>query len=100
MIIIDNNEYLYLLRDLSAVSHTSNILENEIDHVISAVRSKNFSTVILDNTSAIANVWKHISKKYLHILNIHYIIHFVNLITKNILDNFFFFDNLFLTKLN
>ena len=90
MITTDNNEYLYSLYDLSAVSHTFNILENKIDHVISAVGSKKFLAVILDNTSAIANVWKHISKKYLHILNIHYIIHFVNLITKDILGNFFF----------
>ena len=90
MIIINNNEYLYLLCDLSAVSHTSNIFENEIDCVISAVGSKNFSAVVLDNTSAIANVQKHISEKYPHILNIYCIVYFVNLIIKDILDNFFF----------
>jgi len=56
MITTDNNEYLYSLYDLSAVSHTFNILENKIDHVISAVGSKKFLAVILDNTSAIANV--------------------------------------------
>jgi len=89
MITIDNNEYLYLLRDLSAVSHTSNILENEIDCIIFAIGSKNFSAVVSDNASAIANAQKHISEKYLYILNIHYIVYFVNLITKNILDNFF-----------
>ena len=55
MITTDNNEYLYSLHDLSAISHTFNILENEIDHVISTIRSKNFSAVISDNASAIAN---------------------------------------------
>ena len=94
------NEYLYSLYNLSAISHTFNILENEIDHVISTIRSKNFSAVILNNVSAIANAWKHISKKYSYILNIYCIIHFVNLIIKDILGNFFFFNNLFLTKLN
>ncbi len=89
MITTDNNEYLYSLHDLSAISHTFNILENEIDHVIFAVKSKNFSAVVLNNVLVIANVWKYISEKYPHILNIHYIVYFVNLITKNILDNFF-----------
>ena len=40
MITIDSNEYFYSLCDLSAVSHTVNVLENEIDHVLSAVGSK------------------------------------------------------------
>ena len=100
MITTDNNEYLYSLRDLSIVNHISNIFENEIDRVISAIGSKNFSAVVSDNASAIANAQKHISEKYSYILNIYCIVHFVNLITKDILDNFFFFDNLFLTKLN
>ena len=56
MITTDNNEYLYSLRDLSIVNHISNIFENEIDRVISAVGSKNFSAVVSDNASAIANV--------------------------------------------
>jgi len=56
MIIIDNNEYLYLLHNLSAVSHIFNILENEIDYIISAVESKNFSAVVLNNVLVIANV--------------------------------------------
>ena len=56
MITINSNEYLYSLHDLSAVSHTINILENEIDHVIFAVKSKNFSAVVLNNVLVIANV--------------------------------------------
>ena len=56
MITTDNNEYLYSLHDLSAISHTFNILENEIDHVIFAVKSKNFSAVVLNNVLVIANV--------------------------------------------
>ncbi len=94
------NEYLYSLYNLSAISHTFNILENKIDHIISVVESKNFSAVILNNTSVIANTWKYIFEKYPHILNICYIVYFTNLITKDILNNFFFFNNLFLIKLN
>jgi len=91
MIITDNNEYLYLLRDLSAVSHTANVLKNEINYVLSAVGLKRFAAVVSDNASAIANARKHISEKYPHILNIYCIVHFVNLITKDILGNLFFF---------
>ena len=100
MITTDNNKYLYLLCDLFAVNHTFNIFENEFDHVISIVELKNFLAIISDNASAIANAWKHISEKYPHILNICYIVYFTNLITKDILNNFFFFNNLFLIKLN
>ncbi len=42
MITTDNNEYLYLLHNLSVINHTFNIFENEIDYVISAIRSKFF----------------------------------------------------------
>ncbi len=91
MITTDSNEYLYSLHDLSAISHIANILENEIDHVLSTIGSKRFVAVVSDNASAIANVRKHISKKYPHILNIRCIVHFVNLITKDILGNLFFF---------
>jgi hypothetical protein len=91
MISTDDNEYLYSLHDLFIVSHTFSILENKIDHVLSSIESKRFAAVVSDNVSTIANARKHISDKYSHILNIRYIIHFVNLITKDILDIFFFF---------
>ena len=100
MITTDSNEYLYSLRDLSAVSHTANILETEIDCVLSAVGLKKFVAVVSDNASAIANARKHISEKHPHILNIRCIVHFVNLITKDILGNFFFlFNNLLFNKI-
>ena len=55
MISTDDNEYLYSLHDLFAVSHISSILENEIDRVLSSIESKRFVAVISDNASAIAN---------------------------------------------
>ena len=56
MITTDSNEYLYSLRDLSAVSHTANVLKNEINYVLSAVGLKRFAAVVSDNASAIANI--------------------------------------------
>ncbi len=81
MIIIDNNKYFYSLYNLFTVSYIINILENEINHVISIIKLKNFLAIILNNVLAIASVWKYIFEKYSHILNIHYIVYFVNLIT-------------------
>jgi len=85
MIISDNKEYLYSLRNLSSVSHTAKVLEDEIDRILTAIGPKKFAAVVSDNASAIANARKHISEKYPYILNIRCIAHFVNLITKDIL---------------
>lgn len=89
----DNKEYLYSLRDLSNVSHTAKVLEEEIDRVLSAIGPKKFAAIVTDNASAIANARKHISEKYPHIINVRCIAHYVNLITKDILGNEFFFNN-------
>lgn len=85
MIIADNKEYLYSLRNLSSVSHTTKVLEEEIDRVLTAIGPKKFAAIVSDNAIAIANARKNISEKYPHILNIRCIAHFVNLITKDIL---------------
>jgi hypothetical protein len=90
MIIADHKEYLYSLRDLSDKSHTTNVLEGEIDHILSAIGPKKFSAVVTDNATAIASARKHISEKYPHILNVRCIAHFINLITKDILGKLFF----------
>ena len=86
MIITGNNkEYLYSLRDLSNISHTSENLEKEIDQVLSAIGPKKFSAIVTDNAAAIANARKQISDKYPHILNVRCIAHYINLITKDVL---------------
>jgi len=56
MIIIDNNKYFYSLYNLFTVSYIINILENEINHVISIIKLKNFLAIILNNVLAIASV--------------------------------------------
>lgn len=81
----DNKEFLYLLRDLSNISHTSENLAKEIDQVLSLIGPNKFSAIVTDNAAAIANARKQISEKYPHILNIRCIAHYINLITKDIL---------------
>jgi hypothetical protein len=74
------------LRDLSGICHTAKVIEEEIDRVIIAVDPKKFSAIVTDNASSMVNARKLISEKYPHIVNMHCIVHFVNLITKDILS--------------
>jgi Protein of unknown function (DUF 659) len=87
IITADNKEYLYSLRDLSNVSHTAKLLEDEIEKVLCTIGPKKFSAVVSDNATAIANARKNISEKYPFILNTRCIAHCVNLITKDIMGN-------------
>jgi hypothetical protein len=74
------------LRDLTGVSHTAKVIEEEIERVIIAIGLKKFSAIVTDNASSMMNARKNISEKYPHIVNMRCIVHFVNLITKDILS--------------
>jgi hypothetical protein len=52
---MNNKEFLYCLRDLSGVSHTAKVIEEEIDRVIIAVDPKKFSAIVTDNASSMVN---------------------------------------------
>ena len=68
-------------------------MTKEIDEIIEQIELKRFSAVVLDAGANIQNVYKIITEKYNNILNVHYITHAVNLISKNIfiLNIFFLF---------
>jgi hypothetical protein len=83
---MNNKEFLYCLRDLSGVNHTAKVIEEEIDRIIMAVDPKKFSAIVTDNALSMMNTQKLISEKYPHIVNMRCIVHFVNLITKDILS--------------
>ena len=74
------------MRDLLGISHTAKIIEKEIERVIMAIGQKKFSAIVTDNVSSMVNAQKSISEKYPHIVNMRCIVHFVNLITKDILS--------------
>ena len=54
-----------------------------------AIGPKKISAIVMDNASSMMNARKRISKKYPHIVNMRCIVHFVNLITKDILSKKF-----------
>ncbi|CAG8765698.1 14405_t:CDS:2, partial [Cetraspora pellucida] len=81
----DHKEFLYALRDLSHVSHTMDLLFNEIEKILIKIGPEKFIGVISDNASAIAAAHRQINQKYPSIINLHCIVYFVNLISHDIL---------------
>ena len=53
---MNNKEFLYCLRDLSGVSHTAKVIEEEIEKVIMAIDPKKVSAIVMDNASSMMNV--------------------------------------------
>ncbi|CAG8668640.1 7066_t:CDS:2, partial [Cetraspora pellucida] len=83
----DYKEFLYALCDLSHVSHTVDLLFNEIEKILIKIGPKKFIRVISDNALAIAATYRQINQKYLSIINLCCIVHFVNLISHDILKS-------------
>ena len=48
-------EFLYCLRDLSGVSHTAKVIEEEIERVIMAIGPKKVSAIVTENASSMMN---------------------------------------------
>uniref|UniRef100_U9TDT5 DUF659 domain-containing protein n=1 Tax=Rhizophagus irregularis (strain DAOM 181602 / DAOM 197198 / MUCL 43194) TaxID=747089 RepID=U9TDT5_RHIID len=78
-----------VLKNLSAVSHMADLIKSEILEIIEKIGSEKFVAIVLDNASAVAATRQRISDTYPHIMNIHCIAHFVNLISKDILEHIF-----------
>jgi len=68
------------------LSHTAKVIEEEIERIILKIGPKKISAIVTDNAPAIVNARRYISEKYPHIINMRCIVHFVNLITKDILS--------------
>ncbi|CAG8712284.1 13264_t:CDS:2, partial [Cetraspora pellucida] len=81
----NHKEFLYALRDLSHISHTADLLFNEIEKILIKIGPEKFIGVISDNALAIVATHKQINQKYPSIINLRCIVHFVNLISHDIL---------------
>ena len=69
-----------------------------MDKIIEQIRPEKFSAIVSDGGANIQNACKIITEKYNNILNVRYIAHAVNLISKNICN--ILFANRILTKCN
>ncbi|KAF0397919.1 zinc finger bed domain-containing protein 1-like [Gigaspora margarita] len=81
----DHKEFLYAFHDLSYVNHTANLLFDEIEKILIKIGPEKFIGIISDNASAISATHRQIYQKYPFIFNLCCIVHFINLISQNIL---------------
>jgi len=89
---------LWCLKNLSEESHTGVFLAKELEEVIKQVGPENFSAIVSDAEANVQNARKIITEKYPNILNIRYIVHSINLISKDICNTSF--ANKILTRCN
>ncbi|KAF0516461.1 zinc finger bed domain-containing protein 1-like [Gigaspora margarita] len=67
----DHCEYLWSLKDLSAQSHTANLIAEELDKIIQIIGSNKYSAIVTDTGANVQNAREIISTRYNNILNIH-----------------------------
>src|SRR6266542_1734590 len=84
--ISDHKEFLFALQDLSDVSHTAKLLFDKIENVLLKISPEKFAEIVSNNASAIAAARRKINEKYPSILNIRCVLHYVNLISQDILS--------------
>src|SRR6266487_2283963 len=80
----ERKEIIHSIKNLSANSHTSKFLADQLNEVITDVSAKNFATVVSDHASACTTTKKIISTRYKYILPIRCIAHHVNLVSTDI----------------
>ncbi len=73
-------EFLFALQDLSDMSHTAELLFDKIENVLLRIGFEKFARVVSDNVSVIVVAKRKINEKYPSILNIRYVLHYMNLI--------------------
>jgi hypothetical protein len=85
----DNHEYLWKLKDLSHLSHTSQLLKESIQEILEEIGNEKFSAIVTDGGSNCDAARQLIVKQYPHILNLKCVAHCLNLISGDILKHNF-----------
>lgn len=80
----EREEIIHCIKNLSADSHTSTFLADQLNEVITDVGAENFAAVVSDHAAACAAAKRMISERYKHVLPIRCIAHHVNLISTDI----------------
>ncbi|CAG8851759.1 9635_t:CDS:1, partial [Racocetra persica] len=78
-------EYLWCSKNYSSISHhIGAFLRNELVEIVEKIVSEKLAAVVSDNGSNVHVAREILCKKYLHILNLQYIPHCINLITEDL----------------
>nr|CAG8574529.1 240_t:CDS:2 [Entrophospora candida] len=84
----NGQEYLLNLMDYSEFSHTEDFLAKEIEQTLILNGIRRFSGIVTDGAGNVKVAREIVNKKYPNILNLRCITHFINLITKDIIEKF------------
>ncbi|PKK71526.1 hypothetical protein RhiirC2_865552 [Rhizophagus irregularis] len=74
-------------KDYSSSHHTGEFLTSEIKTIIEKISAKKFSAIVTDNAANVRLARELVTQEYPKILNLRCIAHFINSITKSILDH-------------
>jgi hypothetical protein len=84
----DREQYLYSLNDYSREHHTGEFLASEIANIIGKISSKKVTALVTDNAANCVKARKIVTSQFPNIIDLWCIAHFINLITKQIMDMF------------
>ncbi|CAG8838043.1 42305_t:CDS:2, partial [Gigaspora margarita] len=82
-------KHLYALCNYSNMHHTSEFLIQEIETIVTQIGAEKICAVVSDNGANVAAAWRLITQKFPHIVNVSCIAHWLNLICKDIMKEFF-----------
>ena len=78
-------DILWKINDFSSESHTAEFLAQQIQVILEEIGVQKFVGIVTDAGSNVHSARNLISGKFSHILNIRYIAHSLNLITKDLI---------------
>ncbi|CAB4404540.1 unnamed protein product [Rhizophagus irregularis] len=82
----DREQYLYALYDYSGDHHTGDFLASQITDIIKKIGSEKVSALVTDNAANCVKVRKIVMNQFPNIIDLWCIAHFVNLVTKQIME--------------
>ncbi|GET54841.1 ribonuclease H-like domain-containing protein [Rhizophagus irregularis DAOM 181602=DAOM 197198] len=83
----DREQYLYSLNDYSSDHHTEEFLPSEITNIIGKIGSKKIIALVTDNAANCVKAREIVTSQFSNIIDLRYIAHFINLITKQIMGH-------------
>ncbi|CAB4475493.1 unnamed protein product [Rhizophagus irregularis] len=83
----DREQYLYSLNDYSSDHHTEEFLPSEITNIIGKIGSKKITALVTDNAANCVKAREIVTSQFSNIIDLRYIAHFINLITKQIMGH-------------
>ncbi|GBC46481.2 ribonuclease H-like domain-containing protein [Rhizophagus irregularis DAOM 181602=DAOM 197198] len=83
----DREQYLYALHDYSGDHHTGDFLASQITDIIKKIGPEKVSALVTDNAANCVKAREIVTNQFPNIIDLQCIAHFVNLVTKQIMEH-------------